>query len=83
MSAIGSVVTWLWVSLQFAIVFGVTFWALGWFAERALRRDQTRVAAAVYVLVLAVAVFTAYAVVIDPPLESDCIEASPQGTGRC
>lgn len=71
----------LLTALQFAAVFLIACFAVGWLFAAVDPKSQLP-QSLVFFVILAFALFTAYAVVIERPV-SECVEYTAQGSGRC
>ena len=72
----------MWDALTFTFVFVVAFVALLWIASRLYENIGPK-GPVVPLAMVAIALFIAYAVVSQSPHEQECVETSPQGSGRC
>lgn len=72
---------WLLTALTFAFWFAVSFAALAWLASRLWEKAP---GGPTVLVVLALASgFVAYTMAIHPPEQTDCVDETPQGRGRC
>lgn len=72
----------LWTALLFVFVFAVTGGALLWIAARAFG-DHGPKGLVVPLGIVAIAALVAYTMVVSQPPQTECVDETPQGRGRC